>query len=498
MNADASTNANYLFGFTYDNIGNRDTYASSESGNPVQSNYTTNNLNQYTAITNPTLSPTYDDDGNMTSDGVWTYTWNCENRLIGSEKVEDTKLEFAYDYMGRRVQKKVYSWTGSIWQLDTHLKFVYDDYKLIEVLDGANSDAILQKFVWNGELPFSIYDASLNTTYYFLLDANKNVSELVDASGNVVAHYEYTPNGKISSQTGSYADNTPIRFSSEYFDNETGLIYYNFRYLNPKLGRWINRDPISEYGGNNLYCFMSNAGVISWDYLGLMDADEVREWVIKTISDKSLRKKYPTAVRFLQHWFLKLGGTVDLTEKEIKYIFGSEQGKSAMGKLDGKMIGWIKFKNPSVPIGFRDKIHRHLKGSPNYGGEGVMETFPTTSLWDSNEASNYFFAFHNIYFDAEYDGEFCKKDKDYYIFTGTVTYRAFDTYVFQNRAWGALGLFLGGPLDSDMYKLQQSGQAKSFNIEGFYEIKNKVIDYKADAKSDEKINVSPANPSIIY
>ena len=41
-------------------------------------------------------------------------------------------------------------------------------------------------------------------------------------------------------------------------DNETGLLYYNFRNYNPELGRWLNRDPIRERGGLNLYNFVGN------------------------------------------------------------------------------------------------------------------------------------------------------------------------------------------------------------------------------------------------
>ncbi len=44
-----------------------------------------------------------------------------------------------------------------------------------------------------------------------------------------------------------------------------------YRYNNPELGRWINRDPIGEAGGSNLYVFVGNDGVGKFDYLGLAD-----------------------------------------------------------------------------------------------------------------------------------------------------------------------------------------------------------------------------------
>lgn len=270
-NANATIDANYNFLFDYDNIGNRKSYTSSESGNPVQSIYTSNNLNQYTVITNPAQSPTYDDDGNMLTDGNdWNNTWNCENRLI--ETYNDTvgkKLEFTYDYMGRRVEKKVYTGTsGTSWILSTHERFVYNGYKLIEKLDGANSNAILQKFFWSRDTPLSVCDVAANATYYYFTDANKNITQVVDSSENIVAKYEYSPFGTQTFATGTYAAINPFCFSSEYYDSETGLVYYNYRYYSSELGCWLSRDPIEEEGGVNLYAMVSNNPINFYDSLG--------------------------------------------------------------------------------------------------------------------------------------------------------------------------------------------------------------------------------------
>jgi RHS repeat-associated protein len=258
----------YDYALAYDTIGNRSSYNTSTGG--TATTYTANALNQYTAV--DVQSPTYDDDGNqtslVTSTGTWSLSWNGENRMSDIEKT-DQKLDFLYDSMGRRVRKQVYSGSSGSWTLDKQLKFVYNGYKLIEELDGQNSDAVLKKIVWSGEKPLSIYDANLDVTYYYVLDANKNVSDLIDASGNVVAHYEYSPFGKIIRQTGSYAAENPIRFSSEYFDKETGLVYYNFRYYIPGYGRWTKRDPIEEDGGYNLYGMLDNDAVNGWDVNGL-------------------------------------------------------------------------------------------------------------------------------------------------------------------------------------------------------------------------------------
>ena len=87
---------------------------------------------------------TYDDDGNLTSDGRWNYTWDGENRLISMEAIAaipvtaKRRLEFSYDWMGRRIQKKVYVLNvgAGTYQLQSTTKFVYDGWNLIAELDG--------------------------------------------------------------------------------------------------------------------------------------------------------------------------------------------------------------------------------------------------------------------------------------------------------------------------------------------------------------------------
>ena len=64
------------------------------------------------------------------------------------------------------------------------------------------------------------------------------------------------------------ANLNPFQFSTKYTDQETGLNYYGYRYYNPSTGRWINRDPIEEGGGLNLYGFVVNNGINNVDQLG--------------------------------------------------------------------------------------------------------------------------------------------------------------------------------------------------------------------------------------
>ena len=197
--------------------------------------------------------------------------------------------------MSRRVEKKIYSGSTGNWTLGAHLKFVYNGYLQIEELDGANSNAILKKNVWSSALAglgserlLSVFHVASSSAYYALGDANKNITDYLDASGTIKAHYEFSPFGKVVTATGSMSGDFNYRFSSEYLDVETGLVYYNYRYFSTELGRWINRDPIEEIGFGsishalrfllrngrvsngipNLFSFMNNEPVSWFDYNG--------------------------------------------------------------------------------------------------------------------------------------------------------------------------------------------------------------------------------------
>lgn len=66
------------------------------------------------------------------------------------------------------------------------------------------------------------------------------------------------------------ANENAYRFSTKYADEETGLVYYGYRYYSATLGRWVNRDPAGEDGGANLHAFVQNQPVGATDTLGLV------------------------------------------------------------------------------------------------------------------------------------------------------------------------------------------------------------------------------------
>ncbi|MFN0136109.1 MAG: RHS repeat-associated core domain-containing protein [Phycisphaerae bacterium] len=107
----------------------------------------------------------------------------------------------------------------------------------------------------------------------FLYDANGNVGQVVDwaqttASAALKAKYEYDVYGNVTASGGSYATANPFRFSTKYWDDETGLGYWGYRYYEPRMGRWVSRDPYQEEGGKHLLAYAFNDPCNRSDSLG--------------------------------------------------------------------------------------------------------------------------------------------------------------------------------------------------------------------------------------
>jgi RHS repeat-associated protein len=235
-------------------------------------------------------NPTYDDDGNITFDGEWIYTWDAENRLIGIERsalavtagapYHREKLD--YDYRGRRIRTTLFTNNGST--PSSQILYVYDGWKCVAELDALSGNQIVRKYTWGLDLAGSITDTSTGNvgallwlidsatskTHVHLYDRNGNVSGLVEATTRKrSATYDYDAFGQMTVCYGDYAKKNPFGFSTKHTDFATGLCYYGYRWYSPMHGRWLSRDPIGEKGGLNLFGFLDNNRTNQIDVLGL-------------------------------------------------------------------------------------------------------------------------------------------------------------------------------------------------------------------------------------
>ena len=255
---------------------------------------------------------TYDFDGNMTGDSLWTYQWDGENRLIrvtsklltGDHAYRDET--FTYDYANRMTRQQVSGWepylvpnTTETWvwiQVQYRRYFVWQGWNIVAELEErkpANGDftgvaTLLRRNVWGLDLSGSLQGAGgvggLLAVQNHATDLNGQLSSatstpVYDGNGNILAYHNlingvkvadfaYGPFGEPLKAYGEAAKNHPFRFSTKYTDDETGLVLYQLRPSRPDLGRWLQKDRIWERGGVNLYGFLGNYSGGSRDYIG--------------------------------------------------------------------------------------------------------------------------------------------------------------------------------------------------------------------------------------
>jgi RHS repeat-associated protein len=274
--------------YQYDAIGNRQKSSNSLTL-PVANNYVATATNAYSSIQLPgaatALTPGYDFDGNMTSGPLpvspttnSTLLWDGENRLTEVKNSAGTIIEKNIFDSGSR---KIATTANGVTTL-----YFYDGWnRIAEYTRSVGVSPTLQKTrLWGTDLSGSMQGAggvggmlsesSLITSNpitfnssYPTYDGNGNVSEYLNSTGQVTAHFEYDPFGNTVVNTDT-SNQFAYRFSTKPLAFATGLYYYGYRYYDPLTGRWPSRDPIEERGGVNLYGFVGNDGVNKWDYLG--------------------------------------------------------------------------------------------------------------------------------------------------------------------------------------------------------------------------------------
>ena len=122
----------------------------------------------------------------------------------------------------------------------------------------------------NGAVQFQLYPQGQyqsGAAYFYTRDHLGSIREMTNTSGTVLARYDYDPWGRSTTVIGT---NKPdFNFTGLYQHAKSGLDMAAYRFYDPDLGRWLNRDPIGEAGGLNLYGYVENDPINLWDPLGL-------------------------------------------------------------------------------------------------------------------------------------------------------------------------------------------------------------------------------------
>ena len=112
-------------------------------------------------------------------------------------------------------------------------------------------------------------DGGIASTYYYILNLQGDVVQIIDANGVMQAEYVYSPWGEIISAEGDLAEVNPLRYRGYYYDSETGFYYLQSRYYDPENHRFINADSYASTGqgflGVNMFAYCSNNPVNNFD-----------------------------------------------------------------------------------------------------------------------------------------------------------------------------------------------------------------------------------------
>ncbi len=200
---------------------------------------------------------TYDENGNMTSDGERTFEWDAENRLVAVNILPTgQRSEFTYDGVGHRVE---------IIEKDNGV--VSSDYKYqweaLEIAEQRNAtgETAQRRFFTQGFVDTD------GTYLYYLRDHLGSIRELTDSLQAVRAQYDYDPSGRRI-KNGGDKDNL-FGFAGYYWHGASKLYLAFCREYDPNLGRWISVDPFGEEGGTNLYRFNRNNQINLVDPFGM-------------------------------------------------------------------------------------------------------------------------------------------------------------------------------------------------------------------------------------
>ncbi|WLG47333.1 RHS repeat-associated core domain-containing protein [Pseudomonas sp. FP1740] len=299
-----------------------------------------NTANQLTAWSGASLL--YDANGNLTSDGSNTYTWDSRQRL--STLTGTVSGSFSYDAANRRSQKTIAGQTTG---------YVFDGVNLVQELTGTVTPTVQANLLTGGvDEVFSRTEAS-GSTYSYLVDALSSTQALTDSTGALTTQYTYGPYGQTSS-SGSASTN-----SQQYTGREndgTGVYYYRARYYSPGFGRFISGDPIGLAGGINAY------GYVGGNPLSFVDPRGLDIMIITGgVRDGSANFFGHVGAAVQGYGMASYGNDTDLGSSAADYI-------SSQGLIRSQLITII----PTTPL--QDALARQfIKEHPNKNDVGIFD-----------------------------------------------------------------------------------------------------------------------------
>lgn len=245
-----SNNSNTL---TYDNAGNLTTL---DDGTALTYD-NASQLQTATPATGPVVSYGYNPQGDRTSitpaGGTATTLGYDQDDRLTSYTSPTVSASYTYNGDGLRMSKTV---------AGTTTQFAYDTSGALPLI--LTDDTYKNLYGPDG-LPFAQVNNSGITTW-LLHDLQGSTRVLENNNAVINATYTYTPYGDVSKKTGS--NTTPLQYTGQYTDSETGYQYLRARYYDPTTSNFLTLDPLVAATGDP-YSYTSGDPIDGSDASGL-------------------------------------------------------------------------------------------------------------------------------------------------------------------------------------------------------------------------------------
>lgn len=346
--------------YTYDGFGNRKTVTvTSPSGTATTTTAQFNTGNQLVKFGSETL--TYDANGNRTSDGKYTYTWNEADQLVAiTNKGQSAPFAtYKYDDDGRRIEKTV---NGQV------TRYHYNGESINVLYETDTNGNVLRQYVYSVD-GVRLAMKTQGQTFYYHYNPHGDVVAMTDQNNVIVAQYEYDAWGNLlkRNEQGLTADN-PFTYAGYMTDEETGLYYLMARYYHPKHGVFLSidpdpgdkDDPITQNG----YNYANNNPVMMVDPDGnhpvlVFIAVVVAKVAVKYVA-KAVKKVIPRIVKVIKDET----GAVNINK-------GANKGLASRGyKPRPGERTFNGFVNNNVPKTKETKLYTNSSGFNNVGSSG--------------------------------------------------------------------------------------------------------------------------------
>ena len=241
-------------------------------------------------------------------------------------------------------------WTLASTETVTH-EYLTQSGKLVrETITTSMDTTTLDFFYDESGRPFAFNytpEGSTPNTYYYILNLQGDVVQIIDEGGVLQAKYVYSPWGEIISAEGDLAEINPLRYRGYYYDSETGFYYLRSRYYDPENHRFINADSYASTDSGdaiacNVFAYCNNNPVVFLDSTGMYSISAVTT-LVSTDNDIAT---YTTTItsdsRYELLGFISLGSienykftyvvsntgviTFDNTQEDAKYLAKGNEG----------------------------------------------------------------------------------------------------------------------------------------------------------------------------